>query len=60
MLAHRLGTKRLRRKNPTLLHQMLQVCHTVRNLHFLSKDLTLNSRENYRFFGWKTRENIVF
>ena len=33
--------------------------HTVRNLHFLSKNSTLNSRENCRFFGRKTRENVV-
>ena len=34
--------------------------HTVRNLHFLSKNSTLIIRENYRFFwGWKTRENVV-
>ena len=34
--------------------------HTVRNLHFLSKNSTLISRENCRFFfGWKTRENVV-
>ena len=34
--------------------------HTVRNLHFLSKNSTLISRENCRFFfGWKTRENVA-
>ena len=33
--------------------------HTVRNLHFLSKNSTLISRENCRFFGWKTRENVL-
>ena len=34
--------------------------HTVRNLHFLSKNSILISRENCRFFwGWKTRENVV-
>ena len=34
--------------------------HTVRNLHFLSKNSTLISRENCRFFlVWKTRENVV-
>ena len=33
--------------------------HTVRNLHFWSKNSTLISRENCRFFGWKTRENVV-
>ena len=34
--------------------------HTVRNLHFSSKNSTLISRENYRFFGVKkTRENVV-
>ena len=33
--------------------------HTVRNLHFLSENSTLISRENCRFFGWKTRENVV-
>ena len=27
--------------------------HTVRNLHFLSKNSTLISSENCRFFGWK-------
>ena len=33
---------------------------TVRNLHFLSKNSTLISRENCRyFFGWKTREDVV-
>ena len=30
--------------------------HTVRNLHFLSKNSTLIS---WDFFGWKTRENVV-
>ena len=34
--------------------------HTVRNLHFLSKNSILISRENCRFFGgWKTREIVV-
>ena len=33
--------------------------HTVRNLHFLSKNSTLISRENCWFFGWKARENVV-
>ena len=34
--------------------------HTVRNLHFLSKNSTLISRENWSiFWGWKTRENVV-
>ena len=34
--------------------------HTVRNLHFLSKNSTLISQENCRFFfGWKTCENVV-
>ena len=33
--------------------------HTVRNLHIWSKNSTLISRENCRFFGWKTRENVV-
>merc|ERR1711860_110338 len=34
--------------------------HTVRNLHFLSKNSTLISRENCRFFlGEKTRQNVV-
>ena len=34
--------------------------HTVRNLHFLSKNSTLNSQKNCRYFlGWKTRENVV-
>ena len=33
--------------------------HTVRNLHFLSKNSTLISWENCRFFGWKTCENVV-
>ena len=34
--------------------------HTVRNLHFLSENSTLISRENCRFFfGRKTRENVV-
>ena len=28
-----------------------EMFHTVRNLHFLSKNSTLISRENYRFFG---------
>ena len=32
---------------------------TVRNLHFLSKNSTLISRENCRFFGVKTCENVV-
>ena len=34
--------------------------HTVRNLHFLSKNSTLISRENSRFFVVKTHENVVF
>ena len=29
------------------------ILHTVRNLHFLSKNSTSG------FFGWKTRENVV-
>ena len=33
--------------------------YTVRNLHFLSKNSTLIFWENCRFFGWKTRENVV-
>ena len=34
--------------------------HTVRNLHFLSKNSTMISRENCRlFWGLKTRENVV-
>ena len=33
--------------------------HTVQNLHLLSKTSTLISREICRFFGWKTRENVV-
>ena len=34
--------------------------HTIRNLHFLSENSTLTSRENCRFFwGWKIRENVV-
>ena len=33
--------------------------HTARNLHFLSKNSTLISRESCQFFGWKTRENVV-
>ena len=34
--------------------------HTVPNLHFLSKNSTLISRENCQlFWGWKTRENVV-
>ena len=33
--------------------------HTIRNLHFLSKNSTLICRENCRFFGLKTRENVV-
>ena len=33
--------------------------HTVRNLHFLSKNSSLISRENCRFFGSKTCENVV-
>ena len=33
--------------------------HTVRNLRFLSENSTLISSENCRFFGWKTRENVV-
>ena len=39
----------------------LVMLHTVRNLHFLSKNSTLISRENCRIFGvgWKTRENVV-
>ena len=32
---------------------------TVRNLHFLSINSTLISRENCRFFWCKTRENVV-
>ena len=43
------------------LHQWLKILlkHTVRNLHFLSKNSTLISRENCRFFGRKSRENVV-
>ena len=34
--------------------------HTVRNLHFLSKNSTFISRNNCRsFLGWKTREIVV-
>ena len=34
--------------------------HTLRNLHFLSKNSTLISRENCQlFWGRKTRENVV-
>ena len=34
--------------------------HTVRNLHFSSKNSTLISRENCQFIlGGKTRENVV-
>ena len=33
--------------------------HTIRNLHFLFKNSTLISRKNCRFFGVKTRENVV-
>ena len=33
--------------------------HTIRNLHFLSKNSTLISLENCRFFRWKTRENVL-
>ena len=33
--------------------------HIARNLHFLSKNPTLISRKNCRFFMWKTRENVV-
>ena len=33
--------------------------YTVRNLHFLSKNSTLISRENCRSFWVKTRENVV-
>ena len=36
------------------------VFHTFRNLHFLSKNSTLITQENCRFFFWvKTRENVV-
>ena len=37
----------------------LEIKRTVRNVQFLSKNSTLISRENCRFFGWKTRENVV-
>ena len=33
--------------------------HTVRNLYFLSKNSTLISRENCRFFWVNIRENVV-
>ena len=37
-----------------------KVRHTFRNLHFLSKNSTMISREKLSiFFGWKTRENVV-
>jgi len=36
------------------------IFHFVRNLHLLSKNSTLISRENCRiFFRWRTRENVV-
>ena len=40
-------------------HQNLYSPHTVRNLHFLSKNSTLISRENCRLFFCKARENVV-
>ena len=39
-------------------NDMQTLSHTVRNLHFLSKNSTLISRENCWFFGWRTRENV--
>ena len=39
----------------TIINQL----HNVRNLHFLSKNSTLISRENCRILGVKTRENVV-
>ena len=36
---------------------LIQHCHTVRNLHILSKNSTLISRENCRFYMGKTSEN---
>ena len=40
--------------------QMATILQTVRNLHFLSKNSILISRENCRlFWGGKTRENVV-
>ena len=57
---------RLRRSLSELFHALSPVrkmlpssIHTVRNLHFLSKNSALISRENCRFFGWKNRENVV-
>ena len=34
-------------------------CTLFKIFIFLSKNSTLISRENCRFFGWKTRENVV-
>ena len=35
------------------------LCHTVRNLHFLSKIQLWFSEKIVDFLGWKTRENVV-
>ena len=36
------------------------ISHTVRNLHFLSKNSIFISQENCRFFfGWKICENVA-
>ena len=54
------GTFQQRRKLKIVLSFTCnKILHTVRNLHFLSKISTLISRENCRFFGWKSRENVV-
>ena len=50
-------TLKLEREEICCLHN-----HTVRNLHFLSKNCknsTLIFLENCQFFGQKTRENVV-
>ena len=42
------------------LSTIFSLIHTVRNLHFLSKNSTLLYRENGRFFfGWNTREYVL-
>ena len=43
-----------------VFQDMNKLWHTVRNLHFLSKNSTLIYRENCWFLGgWKTRENVL-
>ena len=50
----------LRKKGSRLFQQFIYFDHTVGNLHFLSKNSTLISREKLSIFFWvKTRENAA-